>query len=423
MTLARPCQWRCASRGQRGLATLIVLLFLPAMLWMLGMAVDASQMFLQRRQVQTAADMAALAATFQILREQAGTVVAAGLSDAAANGFTGDATTTVDISSPPASGAYMGVDLHSQATVARDVDLLFLHMLGLGNPRVQATATAVGRRSSCIFQIDPSSNTSAMSLSNSAMIQAPDCNVQVNSLAANALALAKSAALAAHSVRVRGNVSLGNGAAVTPAPVTGAPLLGDPLADLPEPLPDTCIATSLVVATPVTLSPGTYCGGITANSGADITLLPGLYILYGGGLSFRANTRIQGQGVTIFNTFASTPKLLQHGSIQMNAGTVAGLSAPGSGAYAGILFFETRSAPLNIYWHMFTGPATNSLVGAIYLPKSALQFLGAYSGCANSASPHLSLIASTVHVSGCLRVNFSNRLAAPDTRQMVRLVE
>src|SRR5205823_1805068 len=80
------------------------------------------------------------------------------------------------------------------------------------------------------------------------------------------------------------------------------------------------------------LSPGYYPNGITLGSQRSLTLSAGVYYIENG-LQLGAQTSISGTGVTIF---------LKSGSVNMTGGASVTLSAPSSGTWQGILFYQDR---------------------------------------------------------------------------------
>jgi hypothetical protein len=91
-------------------------------------------------------------------------------------------------------------------------------------------------------------------------------------------------------------------------------------------------------STTTTLSPGTYCNGITLNH-ATVTFQPGLYIITGAS-TWSNNSIVTGTGVTLY--------LTQGGGYSFGAFTISGstvtLSAPTSGSLTGIVVFGDRAA-------------------------------------------------------------------------------
>ena len=74
----------------------------------------------------------------------------------------------------------------------------------------------------------------------------------------------------------------------------------------------------------VTLSPGTYNGGVSVDGSASVTLLPGIYYMKGGGFSVTAHGSVTGTGVLIVNApTASTDaiSITGQGSVSLTAPT------------------------------------------------------------------------------------------------------
>src|SRR5205085_9472529 len=84
---------------------------------------------------------------------------------------------------------------------------------------------------------------------------------------------------------------------------SGVAPLADPLASLPvPPVPPTSYpAVQYSGKDPLTLSPGTYVGGIKITGQGAVTLLPGIYYLQGGGFSVTGQGSASGDGVMIYN--------------------------------------------------------------------------------------------------------------------------
>ena len=91
-----------------------------------------------------------------------------------------------------------------------------------------------------------------------------------------------------------------------------------------------------------TLNPGVYCGGITVSgNGVSATFSSGTYILLGGGLQIKGGANATGSGVMFYNTYNST---YSYSPIVVSASSTT-LSAPTSGTYEGVLFFQDRNIP------------------------------------------------------------------------------
>ena len=137
--------------GERGASLLLVTLSLTGLLAMVGLAIDAGQLFVTKQNAQAAADAAAQAGVMDMYNGTGGNN---GLSSARAysqlNGFD-PAVDTVTVTWPSCSSlswcnGHVALDNSSpnliQVTVGRLVPTKFLRVLGLSNSTVTATAYA-----------------------------------------------------------------------------------------------------------------------------------------------------------------------------------------------------------------------------------------------------------------------------------------
>ncbi|OYW82223.1 MAG: hypothetical protein B7Z26_03755, partial [Asticcacaulis sp. 32-58-5] len=113
----------------------------------------------------------------------------------------------------------------------------------------------------------------------------------------------------------------------------------------------------------VNLTPGTYCGWVNFNSGTNVNLAPGLYVIKNGGWNVNGGTWT-GNDVTFY--FADTSK------IQFNSGMNTTLSAPTSSTYKGILFFEAPNLSKSQF--IFNNANGNNMDGLIWLPSREMTF-------------------------------------------------
>jgi hypothetical protein len=168
----------------------------------------------------------------------------------------------------------------------------------------------------------------------------------------------------------------------------------DPLATLPVPtmpntatLPNGDLANTTVKYTGngaydsvngiLTLSPGTYNGGISASGGASIVLQPGIYYMNGGGFSFDGNGSLTvagpaspdtGTGVLIYNNPQSNSD-----TISINGNGAVSLPAPTTGTYNGISIFQARTATAAVN---ITGNGTTNIGGTFYAAGATLNVQG-----------------------------------------------
>ena len=160
---------------------------------------------------------------------------------------------------------------------------------------------------------------------------------------------------------------------------TGVAQISDPLAALPVPaMPAKMFGAQFIGGSQVvTLSPGTYNGGINISGNAKVTLKAGLYYLNGGGLTVSGNATLIGTaGVTIYNSPGSS-----HAGITFTGTAHVTLTAPDSGEFQSILLFQNRTsnAPLTV---SNTGVVLN---GTVYVPDALGNFSGSGNTTINSA--------------------------------------
>ncbi|KQO57666.1 hypothetical protein ASF22_22675 [Methylobacterium sp. Leaf87] len=91
-----------------------------------------------------------------------------------------------------------------------------------------------------------------------------------------------------------------------------------------------------VVSTRTTLRPGTYCGGLHITRGANVTLMPGVYVMKDGPLVVDQNATFTGANVGFFFTGLTTGLLFDQKS------TIS-LTAPKDGPMMGLLLQEDRT--------------------------------------------------------------------------------
>ncbi len=238
---------------------------------------------------------------------------------------------------------------------------------GVTSVVVNATAEVAGGGYVCMIGLDTKSP-ATLNMMNSARLTAQNCAIYSNSKSSKSLWLHNLARVTADLVCVAGGVT-GVVTAVGPnAPVEDCPPLEDPLRDRPEPdvtglLDCDYIGMVVLPLQKVTLSPGTYCGGITV-AGGEVTLQPGIYIMNNGLLSVVAGGKLIGENVGFFLTGATS-------TILFGKNSEISLTAPKTGEMAGMLFFEDRDTIFATY-HRITSKNARNLVGTMYFPNSKL---------------------------------------------------
>jgi hypothetical protein len=398
---------------ERGAAFIFIGLMVPVLMGATGLSVDLGRVYAARVEVQTQADAAAVAAALEITdgrsEEQART---AATESATANGYDDARGDDLEVHMPPESGAFSADDKAAEAFVRQRIDLIFAPLVGsLDGMTVEGRAIARRiRPEACVWALE--TNATGLELSGTPEVDL-NCGVYVRSTNARAMDVNGSACIAATSIVVQGNYS---GTCGSPVPWTSGPDLEDPLGSLPQPSAGgTCTRTSRVHVTggTTTLSPGKYCGGIQI-SGGTVTFEPGLYVIAGREFRASGNSTLEGSGVTFFLTSGSGG----YATLDLTS-TVIDLTAPTSGAYKGLLFFQDRETPDDTA-NQLAGTATLRLQGVIYMPTVELSFAGG----SNASAPAALLIARKIRFVGnsVLRVA-SDELSLPSGLAKVALVE
>lgn len=418
-------------RDETGQVLALVALSLPVFLALLGFAIDVGHLRYEKRHLQTAADAAALAAALEI--RICGDVEACPAMQAAASGAlqeNGYTTATIQtnctgshagnltlmLNNPSCAVAgdpNRGSMSYAEAVLTEKVPMYFAQLVGIRTVTVAARAEAGRITGPCIVALGgppggPYTDDGALTLVAGVLVHSR-CPVVDESSANDALECTASVGVTAPVINVSGAeagllgtpLSLcGLGLWTTRAHTNVTPLNPrDPLAYLPAPANSenpTCGSRSgntfngspsqvnILLTGTYTFNPGVYCGGIsiTAALGANITFNPGTYILTqtstgilgiggNGGLNITltALSTITGHGVTFYSeggpSTITVPVAL--GLSNFN------LSAPTSGEYGGVLFYQPSSntSADTFLVSLAQGGAMN---GAIYAPGAAVNY-------------------------------------------------
>jgi Flp pilus assembly protein TadG len=397
---------------ESGQTAIVAAVCLVALISFIGLVIDLGNLRYQQRRLQAAADSAALAAGLEF--QSCGTSRnCAAMQQAAANSLIENsyagATLVTNCGPTASSGLTLMVNSPVCATGASDpnagngnyVEVVmkqyqptyFARLFGFTTVPISARAEATRAPAPCIYALDKT-GINAISVDALAVLQAK-CPIVDESNSPWAFGCNVLAAVSATLIRVTGGTEGLLCAGVNPPPETNAPIPtpADPLAYLPKPaIPATCTGTPLLGLTSLqilgtaTLSPGRYCGGIVIGPLANVTFLPGTYVLTNtgllgipllGGLTITAGATVRGTGVTFYNygpsngltggiTFAASTSLLGLSNVS--------LTAPTTGTYAGILFFQdpNDTAPAILAAGGVLG--TTKLEGAFYFPTASVVY-------------------------------------------------
>jgi Flp pilus assembly protein TadG len=371
---------------------------LPVILLLVGGAVDYGKLHAQRSHLQGVADAASLAAAHELhvantdpnlIKSIAESVVRANMGKEA-----DDVKVEALVSTNPVS---VTVNL-SQAVEAYIVD-----QLSEGGIAASATASLRGGSPLCVLGLDEGAS-GTITLESSARLTGSTCAVYSNSSRSDAIAAKSSAELKADLICSVGGYS-GSRDNYEPAPLSDCPKMDDPLAARPAPPISGCTEKDRVIGiegsakswnskgmqklnlsaetdnetggsnkwdmgdeqnpddyteTHATLTPGTYCGGLTIGGAAQVTLEPGIYVIKDGPLYVDHFAALKGENVGFYFTGSKSTMML-------GPNTSIRLTAPAAGSMAGLLFFEEHGSPDGRNFSVLSDDA-RVLEGTIYLP-------------------------------------------------------
>jgi hypothetical protein len=221
---------------------------------------------------------------------------------------------------------------------------------------------ATGKRRLCMIGLEPTVD--AIRLEQQARITAEQCDVNSDSTSVEGIKAYNDSVLKAERICSAGGYKASRSSNFAPTPNTDCPKTGDPLAGRAAPSVGPCNYTNKIVSSQETLQPGVYCGGLKVAYGGLANLTPGIYIMENGKLQLDRYSGIMGQNVGFY--FRGDTSVLD-----FDWETYVSLTAPKTGALAGILFFEDRGAPIARKFRIASNYA-RQLLGTIYLPRGML---------------------------------------------------
>ncbi len=363
-------------RETRGATAVMTALALSSLVGFAGLGTEVGTWYVAKRNMQGAADSAAISAANAVM---AGTAhLSEARSVAARYGLVnGTSNVTVTVNKPPTSGAYTTNANAVEVIISQPQSLILASLFLAHKPNVGARAVAVGGQggNGCVVALDRSNVTDVTETGNT-VVNLNNCSMYINSPRASALTMTGLAKINAWSAYISGNYSIAGQAklSTTHGTFTGIAPIDDPYLSVPLPSFSGCNQTnfSLTAGAVRTLDPGVYCNGFSLAGGSKVTLNPGVYIIDRGSFSITGGSTLTGTGVTFVMT-SSTGN--NYATASVAGGSVITLSAPTTGATAGLAFFQDRNAP-GTGVDSFAGGATQNINGAIYFPNQSVTYAG-----------------------------------------------
>lgn len=416
--------WR-GGESEGGQAVVLIAIVFLAMLMVVGLAIDAGQLYVARRTMQEAADAGAYAGA--VVRYQGGSVGqarAAAATDITRNGYTnGTAGFTVTINVPPLAGLNVGDDRYVEVLISGGVKTTLTPGQSVTtNVGVRGVAGAEPLNNGyAIIALDPHNVPSAFIAGPNADIHLTGGGILVNSIAAGA-ATSSECTPSRFTIAPPWGVDVA-GSASGCFPTTGdgldqtQPQKADPFAGFPRP---STAGMTVFNSSGAAITPGVYNNEIGGAGNTTVTMAPGIYVLKSG-INASGNADIVGTNVFIFNTHSNYPGPFRPGTdtcgeinLSGNAGSllsamsqtyvdalplVGGLK-PQETKYVNFLLYQDPSCTNTM---TIAGNGNFDGTGTIYVPNAPFVFDG------NNAALHGSqLVAKTVNIeNGNINIDFN----------------
>jgi Flp pilus assembly protein TadG len=419
-------------RNKRGNALVMAGAALPLIVGSAGLASDTIQWALWKRQIQRAADSAAMAGVYaKVQGKDVGTC-----TDIAGATYTSpvawdlkknshvNITPTCAVTNPPSTGTYATDAMAVKVDLSVQKKLSFSGMFMSAAPTISASATAtiVPAGKYCVVSLENTSATGITATGNADVDMG--CGMITNSTSMTAAVATGSSEVNACPIAAVGGIAASNnwasGTVLQPFTIAQA----DPFANVYPPTtfpsgncPDLRVqsnetktdwTTSDYKAMPGLT--GAYCVGNMVLQG-NVSLPAGVYVLDGGSLTIGAQAHVTCTGCTFVLTSrnaATNPQ--QIGNVDMNGGAEIDLKAPGTdatdaaAAYQGIMIYQDRRAVDGTSANQqskLNGNSESTFQGAFYFPSQQVTF----NGTAGMTTDCLQLVARRVYYSGNMDIS------------------
>lgn len=383
---------------EEGQAIVMVALVFMALLFSIGLAIDAGQLYSAKRTIQEAADSAAFAGAVVLYEGgNSGAAKAAAAADATRNGFTDNVNrTNVSINNPPNSGPFSCSNIPAtcnqfvQVVIQRQVLTSLVPAEAAFNPvTARGVAGAQPTNSAwALMAVDPYCDRDAFYNTNTTIIHGG--SIMVDSCDSTKAANNAGGTLfleAGYETNIVGQTY------GTFPNVRRLPLQPDPFAGVVRPATVDALGVPLPTYTPqcppaVNL-PGIYTGSFSSN--CQYVFAPGTYIFKGGGINWAG---VQGSGCTgstcspatadggVFFFFSTSSYPSSGGTCPTNpikitgnsSTTLSPLTDPTS-PYKGMLMWIDSACGTSAS-ALLGGSGSITTSGSIYVPKGQVQLGG-----------------------------------------------
>ena len=395
-------------RNRKGSISILAAFSITAVVGFAGLGGEVSYWYVKERNLQSAADSAAIAAATAMMDgDTSRNATTAANTMAAQYGFSGgdcgdSNATIICVNNPPKSGSHTADNKAWEVIVNQTQPRLFTGLFMSSDPQLgaRAVATQVGVSApSCVVTLDKTTLFPDLTDNGTANANMANCNVFIDSCdtSTGALQVSGNGTYIANQTYMCGTAVQSGHSTLTDNNGTfqrTGTTYADPYANTSMPPFSGCDHTNMApVSTSQTLQPGVYCGGLAINGG-NINLAPGTYIINGTSSNAPAGLQINGNavvdcsacdvggstdGVTFVLT-GSGSSSTSWASVQINGTAQVNLTAPRPGATSGMnpfLFYQDRNIPADgATTAQFNGNAVDAMTGAMYFPNQKVIWNG-----------------------------------------------
>ena len=436
----RSSRWKAFTGDDKGIIIVMFALMLPLMVGFIGLGVEVAQWFGEKRNMQAAADAAAIAGAYEVNESRASQTKTIAQREAENNGW--DSTSgTITVRNTqfdptdPVSNSYT-TDYTTDASAVEVVltwtlTPMFIGYFISGDVTINARAVATivtGSTTACILALgDPSSPggndpADAVKVAGSATVTMSGCNVATNSTDDKAVNV--DSGLTVDCIYSAGGIDgTANTTECASPGKTNQQTTSDPYDTAPPTKPvatdfDNCDSAgdtsssdganykkpggSGPAGPPYNLSPGVYCDIEFGVNGETLTLAAGTYYIDRGDFDVKGGGIINGTaGVTIVlgdSTWDGIAGNANCGAFKVAGASFVDLTAPVTAdnqPFTGLAIYRNSDCDKGEKIE-FTGTTTSTILGAVYNPAHEIKVTG--TGALNGTC--LQIIGNTIEFTG-----------------------
>ncbi|GLR48391.1 Tad domain-containing protein [Sphingomonas astaxanthinifaciens] len=390
-------------RNERGNVLILTAAAMPLLIGSAGLAVDTIQWTLWKRQLQRAADSAAIAGVYQRVQGADLTGVQSAVTrDLSFNQNTGIALVsgypTVDISADTSASTTQEV----QVTLGIQKALTFSSIFMAQAPIIVASARAAsvpGTDEYCLVSLENNAGNTGITFTGNSGVEM-DCSAISNSPSSNSAVARGSSMFKAPSVAAVGGIQRSANFQVDRYEPY-VPALADPYANVSPSQADLnskCPAgnsgngngngngnnsnTALDENTSIPTGQTVFCyNSLSVGANRTLTLPSGTYYINGGDAFIQGNLSCTACTIVLTNKDSSATASI--GQFKVNASSNINISPPTggctlgtAGCFKGISIYQDRRAVDSNQTNKINGNSASRILGSVYFPKQEIDYNG-----------------------------------------------